>query len=73
MKLNHVKMAEHIRTFNPVCPVCGKAEWVLDNALVDVTYHNTNLSMAAIKAMCTCSTCGYTLFLDPKIAGAIEE
>ena len=73
MRLNKVKMVEHIRKYNPVCPICENAEWTLDNELVDIIYHNTGLSQAAIKAQLTCSTCGYTLFLDPVIADAIEE
>ncbi len=73
MEYNNVKMVEHIKKHNPICPVCEKADWVLDNILVDVMYHNTNLSQAAARAMCTCSTCGYTLFIDPHIAGAIED
>lgn len=73
MRYNNVKMVEHIKRFNPICPVCQKADWELDNALVDVVYHNTNLSQASMKAVCTCTTCGYTLFIDPHIAGAVEE
>ena len=73
MKFNKVKMVEHIRNLNPQCPVCENAEWTLDNELVDIIYHNTGLSLAATKVQLTCSTCGYTLFLDPHIANAIEE
>ena len=73
MKLDKLSMVEHIKKYNPVCPVCDTAEWVLDDTFADIIYHNTGVSQATLRVVCTCANCGNTLFFDPYKADAVIE
>lgn len=72
MRYDNVKMVEHIKKHNPNCPVCEQAEWILDQSLVHLPYHLRE-DEVAVRAVCTCSNCGYTILFDPYIADAIKE
>lgn len=73
MRFDNMKMLDHIKNHNPNCSVCEGTEWIIDDTTVDITYHNTGLSQATMRVVCTCANCGNTLFFDPFKAGAISK
>ena len=64
---------------DPDCPMCGHGVWSISNHIYELReYREGRILIFPGEVLLpvvqiTCSICGYTIFLDGRVAGVVDE